>query len=43
MQSRMYHKKLDEETILEKTAYEVSIAKIELASDDLDGTEETES
>ncbi len=30
MQSRNYQKKLDEDTILEKTAYEVSISKLEI-------------
>ncbi|MCL1878875.1 MAG: single-stranded DNA-binding protein [Defluviitaleaceae bacterium] len=34
MQSRQYQKKLSEEMILEKTAYEVSVAKIEIAVDD---------
>lgn len=29
MQSRIYHKKIDEENVVEKTAYEVSISKIE--------------
>ncbi|MCL2049899.1 MAG: single-stranded DNA-binding protein [Defluviitaleaceae bacterium] len=29
MQSRQYQKKIDEDTILEKTAYEVSVAKVE--------------
>lgn len=31
MQSRVYQKKLDETTFIEKTAYEVSISKLELA------------
>jgi hypothetical protein len=31
MQSRQYQKKLDEVTVLEKTAYEVSVSKIEIA------------
>jgi single-stranded DNA-binding protein len=31
MQSRRYQKKVDEETVLEKTAYEVSASKIEIA------------
>ncbi len=30
MQSRKYQKKLEDETILEKTAYEVSVSKLEL-------------
>ncbi len=30
MQSRKYQKKLDEETVVEKTAYEVSISKLEV-------------
>lgn len=30
MQSRNYQKKLDEETVVEKTAYEVSISKLEI-------------
>ncbi|MCL2455955.1 MAG: single-stranded DNA-binding protein [Defluviitaleaceae bacterium] len=34
MQSRRYQKKLDETTVLEKTAYEVSIAKIEQPNDE---------
>ncbi|MGN1318402.1 MAG: single-stranded DNA-binding protein [Lachnospirales bacterium] len=29
MQSRVYQKKIDDETILEKTAYEVSVSKVE--------------
>lgn len=29
MQSRVYQKKLDDETVIEKTAYEVSVSKIE--------------
>ncbi|MBQ3118708.1 MAG: single-stranded DNA-binding protein [Clostridia bacterium] len=30
MQSRKYQKKLDDETVVEKTAYEVSVSKLEL-------------
>lgn len=30
MQSRNYQKKIDEETVIEKTAYEVSISKLEI-------------
>jgi len=30
MQSRKYQKKIDEETVVEKTAYEVSVSKLEL-------------
>jgi len=33
MQSRQYQKKLDENNILEKTAYEVSVSKIEIIED----------
>ncbi|MCL1845817.1 MAG: single-stranded DNA-binding protein [Defluviitaleaceae bacterium] len=36
MQSRQYQKKLSEDNILEKTAYEVSVAKIELADEESD-------
>lgn len=32
MQSRKYQKKLDDETIVEKTAYEVSVSKLELVN-----------
>ena len=32
MQSRNYQKKLDEETVVEKTAYEVSISKLEIVN-----------
>ena len=32
MQSRNYQKKLDEETVVEKTAYEVSISKLEMVN-----------
>ena len=32
MQSRNYQKKLDDETVVEKTAYEVSISKLEIVS-----------
>ena len=32
MQSRNYQKKLDDETIIEKTAYEVSISKLEIVN-----------
>lgn len=32
MQSRKYQKKLDEETVVEKTAYEVSVSKLELVN-----------
>lgn len=34
MQSRTYRKKLEDDTVIEKTAYEVSISKIELADKD---------
>lgn len=34
MQSRQYQKKMDEETILEKTAYEVSVSKVEAVTDE---------
>jgi hypothetical protein len=40
MQSRIYQKKLDDVTILEKTAYEVSVSKVETVS--ADKPEETE-
>jgi hypothetical protein len=30
MQSRSYQKKIDEENVVQKTAYEVSVSKIEL-------------
>ena len=30
MQSRKYQKKIDEETVIEKTAYEVSVSKLEI-------------
>lgn len=32
MQSRIYQKKLEDETVVEKTAYEVSVSKLELVS-----------
>ena len=32
MQSRNYQKKIDDETVVEKTAYEVSISKLEIVS-----------
>lgn len=32
MQSRNYQKKIDEETVIEKTAYEVSISKLEIVN-----------
>ncbi len=32
MQSRKYQKKLDEETVIERTAYEVSISKMEIVN-----------
>lgn len=32
MQSRKYQKKLDDETVVEKTAYEVSVSKLELVN-----------
>jgi hypothetical protein len=32
MQSRVYHKKIDEENVIEKIAYEVSVSKIEQRS-----------
>lgn len=32
MQSRKYHKKIDEDTVIERTAYEVSVSKLELIS-----------
>lgn len=35
MQSRIYQKKLEDETIIEKTAYEVSVSKIQLIEPDL--------
>jgi single-stranded DNA-binding protein len=34
MQSRQYQKKVDEETVLEKTAYEVSASKIEISTEE---------
>ena len=34
MQSRQYQKKLDETTILEKTAYEVSVSKVEIVDEE---------
>jgi len=37
-QSRLYQKKLDEDTVLEKTAYEVSISKIESVTEDAEQT-----
>lgn len=39
-QSRLYQKKIDEDTVLEKTAYEVSVAKIEIVTgeEDLGGS-----
>ena len=36
MQSRIYHKKLSETETIEKTAYEVSVSKIELITNDID-------
>lgn len=36
MQSRNYQKKLSETEVIEKTAYEVSVSKIELTPDDID-------
>ncbi|MCL1844003.1 MAG: single-stranded DNA-binding protein [Defluviitaleaceae bacterium] len=39
MQSRQYQKKLDEMTILEKTAYEVSVSKIETAIEEVEEIE----
>ncbi|MCL1884694.1 MAG: single-stranded DNA-binding protein [Defluviitaleaceae bacterium] len=39
MQSRNYQKKMDEETILEKVAYEVSVSKAEIVSDESDESE----
>ncbi|MCL2216621.1 MAG: single-stranded DNA-binding protein [Defluviitaleaceae bacterium] len=33
MQSRQYQKKIDENNILEKTAYEVSVSKVEIIND----------
>lgn len=36
MQSRIYHKKLSESESIEKTAYEVSVSKIELIANDID-------
>lgn len=34
MQSRIYQKRIDEETTIEKTAYEVSVSKVELIEND---------
>lgn len=34
MQSRQYKKKLDDVTVLEKTAYEVSVSKVEIVNED---------
>lgn len=40
MQSRIYQKKLSEDNVVEKTAYEVSVAKVEIAGDDSGDEEE---
>ena len=42
-QSRQYQKKIDEVTVLEKTAYEVSIAKIEIVTEEPTSSELTAS
>ena len=39
MQSRQYQKRLDNGDILEKTAYEVSVSKVEIVADDANETE----
>ena len=38
MQSRIYHKKIDENNYIEKTAFEVSVSKIECISVGIDKT-----
>ncbi|MDR0272248.1 MAG: single-stranded DNA-binding protein [Clostridiales bacterium] len=43
MQSRQYQKKLDDVTVLEKTAYEVSISKVEIVTPDSETRVETSS
>lgn len=42
LQSRKYQKKMGEDNVITKTAYEVSISKLELASEDDNNVEEKE-